>query len=69
MNKFYNSLIKYDKFYNKFYTSSTSSTRSTQTDEHEEEDRRQTLGWLLKHACKGTELEIVIHMISDGRVM
>ena len=23
MNKFYNSLIKYDKFYNKFYTSST----------------------------------------------
>ena len=28
MNKFYNSLIKYDKFYNKFYTSSTSSTQN-----------------------------------------
>ena len=28
MNKFYNSLIKHDKFYNKFYTSSTSSTQN-----------------------------------------
>ena len=28
MNKFYNSLVKYDKFYNKFYTSSTSSTQN-----------------------------------------
>ena len=28
MNKFYNSPMKYDKFYNKFYTSSTSSTQN-----------------------------------------
>ena len=40
MNKFYNSLIKYDKFYNKFYTSSTSSTQNPMKMKRKNDGRR-----------------------------
>ena len=40
MNKFYNSLIKYDKFYNKFYTSSTSSTQKPMKMKRKNDGRR-----------------------------
>ena len=40
MNKFYNSLIKYDKFYNKFYTISTSSTQNPMKMKRKNDGRR-----------------------------